>query len=472
MGRCVVIGLLTALALGTVAFYGLRSVYVCASLALSWRHYREHAAHSERGASGAPRPLDVIIPAFEEQAVMPATMRHYAMLAKNWLGLRVWVVTAAREQARAIPGTVSTDAVCRELASALNDSLGRNIFEVVCCPGTGGRRASQLNYALDAIARSASGYVAVFDADARPDERLGSQFTAAAASGPSMIQQLQLPAFDTLAVHRRSALMCGQDLYALRRVLGIEYRRILVARWCRRRTPAVLCAAVRPMVYGVGSGLVVRVESLEQIGRFQEPHDDLAVGHRLSMAGAEITVLPSVNIVEPYRDVASMARAFSSVAFGNAATVADYRHARKHPSMLGHGEQLLLLWRALADGVLWATGPYLVLAALVACLVGGGVDAITAGAAVAVNGLIEPAIALRCRTLLLAAVRLPDADRLADFHEVPLRRGLCTYLMQPALTSTGPWLLGARWIAAKLRRRPIAFTKTAHLGATQERHDG
>jgi hypothetical protein len=467
-----VIDLLTALTLGTVAFYGLRSLYICASLALSWRHYCAHSAQCELGRSNAPQPLDVIIPAFEEQAVMPATMRHYAMLAKNWPGLRVWVVTAAREQTRAMPGAVSTDAVCRELASALNDSLGRDIFKVVCYPGTGGRRASQLNFALDAIARSASGYVAVFDADARPDERLGSQFTAAAASGPSMIQQLQLPAFIALAVHRRSALMCGQDLYALRRVLGIEYRRILLARWCRRRSTALLCAAVRPMVYGVGSGLVVRVESLEEIGRFQEPHDDLAVGHRLSMAGAEIAVMPSVNIVEPYRDVASMARAFSSVAFGNAATVADYRHARKHPSTLGHGEQLLLLWRALVDGVLWATGPYLVLAALVACLVSGEVGAIAAGAALAINGLIEPALALRYRRLLLATVRQPDVDSLADFHEVPLLRGLCAYLMQPALTSTGPWLLGARWIAATLRGRPIAFTKTAHFGATQERHDG
>jgi hypothetical protein len=472
MGGRIVIGLLTALALGTVAFYGLRSVYICGSLALSWRHYCANAVHCERRASGAPMPLDVIIPAFEEQAVMPATLRHYAMLAENWPGLRVWVVTAAREQVRAMPGTVSTDAVCREMASVLNDSLGRDVFEVVCYPGTGGRRASQLNYALDALARSASGYVAVFDADARPDERLGSQLTAAAESGPAMVQQLQLPALNARAVRRRSALMCGQDLYALRRVLGIEYRRILLARWCRRRRPALLWAGVRPMVYGVGSGLVIRVESLEEIGRFQEPHDDLAVGHRLSMAGEEIAVLPSVNIVEPYRDVASMARAFSSVAFGNAATIRDYRHARKHPSTLGHGGQLLLLWRALADGVLWATGPYLVLAALAACLVHGGVPTITAGAVVAINGLMEPAVALRCRTLLLAAVRLPGVGNLGGFHEVPLLRGLCTYLLQPALTSTGPWLLGARWITAKLRRRPIAFTKTAHLGATQERHDG
>lgn len=460
-----------ALALGTVAFYGLRSVYICASLTLCWRHYRA-AAHCDRDAHGVPAALDVIVPAFEEQAVMPATMRHYAMLAQQWPGLRVWVVTAAREQERCASGVASTDALCRELASVLNDSLGRGVFEVVCYPGATGRRASQLNYALDAIAGSASGYIAVFDADARPDERLGLQFTAAAATRPAMIQQLQLPAFDAGAVRHRSALMSGQDLYALRRVLGIEYRRILAARWCRRRTSGLLCAAVRPMVYGVGSGLIVQVEGLEEIGRFQEPHDDLAVGHRLSMAGAEIAVLPSVNIVEPYHDAASMARAFSSVAFGNAATVADYRHARQHPSTLGCGEQWLLLWRALADGVLWATGPYLVLAALIACLVHGEAAAITTCAALAVNGLMEPVLAHRYRMLVLATVRQQGAGTQVAFHQASLLRGLCAYLLQPALTSTGPWLLGARWITAKLRRRPIAFTKTAHLGVTQERHDG
>jgi hypothetical protein len=459
------------LAGGVVAFYALRSVYVCASLVWCWKHYNTHAARCDQDPPLVPRTLDVVVPAFEEQAVMPATMRHYALLAEQWPGLRVWIVTAAREQERTAPGTAVTDTVCRELAAALNGSLGRDVFNVLCYPGATGRRASQLNYALETI-NPVGEYVAVFDADARPDERLGAQFTGAAVGKPAMIQQLQLPAVGAVAGRRRSALMSGQDLYALRRVLGIEYRRILISCWCRRRSPLLLCAAVRPMVYGVGSGLIVRVESLEEIGRFQEPHDDLAVGHRLSMAGAQITVLPSVNIVEPYHDVASMARAFSSVAFGNAATIADYQHARRHFSPLRRGEQRLLLWRALADGVLWAMGPYLVLAALGACLLHGGMATLSAVGALAINGLIEPTLVHQYRRLILRGVRQPGAGTGSAFHQASLVHGLCTYLLQPVLASTGPWLLAARWITATVHRRPIAFTKTAHFGVPQERRDG
>lgn len=461
----------TLLAVVVVAIYGLRSVYICASLGWCWRHYRVHAARCDQNPVAAAEALDVLVPAFEEQAVMPAAVRHYEALARQWAGLRVWIVTAAREQVGSTPGARTTDAVCRELTAAANAALGRRAFGVLCYPGGTGRRASQLNCGLDSLTPE-DGYVAIFDADARPDVRLGVQFTRAAASQPAMIQQLQLPAFDAAAVQHRSAVMSGQDLYALRRVLGIEYRRILISRWCRRRSPVLLCAAVRPMVYGVGSGLIVHRPSLAEIGRFQEPHDDLAVGHRLSMAGAEIAVLPSVNIVEPYRDVASMARALSSVAFGNAATLGDYRHARAHPSALGRLEQRLMLWRAQADGVLWAIGPYLVLTALVATLLHGGAARLTAIGALAVNGLIEPVLVHHYRRQVLRSVRQPGAGSRAGFHQAPLLRGLCCYLLQPALTSTGPWLLGVRWVAALARRRPIAFTKTAHFGVPQEGHDG
>jgi hypothetical protein len=459
------------LAAGVVAFYGLRSVYICAALAWCWRHYRVHAAACEQDPAAEAATLDVLVPAFAEQAVMPASIRHYAALARQWAGLRVWIVTAAREQARCIPGARTTDAVCRELAAAANESLGRRAFDVLCYPGGTGRRASQLNFGVDSLT-AADGYVAIFDADARPDVRLGAQFTKAAATQPAMIQQLQLPAFEAAAVRHRSAVMSGQDLYALRRVLGIEYRRILISRWCRRRKPMLLCAAMRPMVYGVGSGLIVHRASLAEIGRFQEPHDDLAVGHRLSMAGAEIAVLPSVNIVEPYRDIASMARAFSSVAFGNAAAARDYRHARGHPSALGPVEQRLMLWRAQADGVLWAVGPYLVLAALIASLVRGGPERLAAVGALAVNGLMEPVAAHHYRRQVLRTVGQPVTGSRGAFHQAPLPWSLCCYLLQPALTSMGPWLLGIRWVAASVRGRPIAFTKTAHLGVPQEGHDG
>lgn len=461
----------TLLAVGVVTFYGLRSVYICSSLAWCWRHYRVHAAVCDQNPVAGAAALDVLVPAFEEQAVMPGSIRHYAALARGWAGLRVWIVTAAREQEHSAPGARSTDAVCRELAAAANDCLGRRAFDVLCYPGGTGRRASQLNFGLEKLT-PADGYVAIFDADARPDVRLGAQFTRAAATKPAMIQQLQLPAFDVPAVGHRSAVMSGQDLYALRRVLGIEYRRILISRWCRRRKPMLLCAAIRPMVYGVGSGLIVRRTSLAEIGRFQEPHDDLAVGHRLSMAGAEIAVLPSVNIVEPYRTVASMARALSSVAFGNAAAAGDYRHACGHPSTLGRFEQRLMLWRAQADGVLWALGPYLVLAAILASLVHGGPARLAAVGALAVNGLVEPLAAHHYRKQVLCTVRQPVTGSRAAFHQAPLLWALCCYLLQPALTSTGPWLLGVRWLTASVRRRPIAFTKTAHLGVPQEGHDG
>jgi hypothetical protein len=212
--------------------------------------------------------------------------------------------------------------------------------------GTGPRRQPLRNYAISALGRLAPAtgheYIAVYDADAVPDCRLRVHVARAAAGRPAMIQQPMLPAFPVGIGERRSAVMSGQYLAAFRRAIGIEYRRIKVARWWAPGSgPRVLGTLMRPMVYGVGSGLIVRRDKIEDIGFFQEPHDDLAVGHRLSMAGERIAVLPSVNVVEPYQSVASMARAFSSVAFANTATRRDYRFAAARPTLLSRAGQRL-----------------------------------------------------------------------------------------------------------------------------------
>ncbi|PZH06931.1 hypothetical protein C1I97_17540 [Streptomyces sp. NTH33] len=439
-------------------------MYMTASMALASRSMRREAPDAPDAGEDGP-VLTVVIPALREQAVMPRSLDCFAELAANWPGLRVVVVTAVREAAEIPAGQDTTEELCHELARGHNEQLGREIFHVVSYPGQG-RRASQLNHAVafldELFPPQGDEYVAVFDADAVPDARLRGQFARAAARRPAMIQQPMLPALPARAAGGRSAVMCGQDLATFRRTVGIEYRRIKVACWCRpSHRPRWVAALARPMVYGVGSGIIVRRDVIEKVGFFQEPHDDLAVGHRLSMAGEPIDVLPSVNIVEPYQDTASMARAFSSVAFANAATRHDYRFAASRPSRLTRFEQRLLAARALADGAAWALGP-LVIAAAAAHLVARRRFAPVAGAAV-LTGLVEPAVAYRLRGRLLDAFHTPGTSG-GSWQQPQRAAAFATYPLQPAVTALGPWLLAVRASAARLRGRPLRFTKTEHLG--------
>ncbi|MEU9047376.1 MULTISPECIES: hypothetical protein [unclassified Kitasatospora] len=448
-----------------VAAYTARSVYVTASMALSWRSMRAEAARAEHEPTGQAPALTVIVPALREQAVMPRSLAHFADLAAEWPQLRIVVVTAEREAAETPDGQQTTEELCRDLAKTHNDLLGRQAFHVVSYPGQG-RRASQLNHAVAALDKlfppTGDDYIAVFDADAVPDARLRSHFTQAATGRPSMIQQPMLPAFPAGSGGRRSPVMSGQDLAAFRRTIGIEYRRIKVARWCAPGRGRGLAATLaRPMVYGVGSGLIVRRDKIEDIGFFQEPHDDLAVGHRLSMAGEPIAVLPSVNIVEPYQSVASMARAFSSVAFANAATRHDYRFAAARPTRLSRTEQRLLAARALADGAAWALGPVVITAAATHLAAKRAHRPLAVAAVLA--GIIEPAVAYRLRGRLLEDFRSPGKTDTAWQQPAPAP-AIATSLLQPAVSALGPWLLALRASAAQLTGRDLRFTKTEHLG--------
>ncbi|MDX2757330.1 glycosyltransferase [Streptomyces europaeiscabiei] len=447
------------------AAYTVRSLYMTASMALSYRCLCAEADHAEpeHASPGEEPGLTVIIPALREQAVIPRSLAHFADLAAQWPRLRVMVVTAAREAAETPGGRQTTEELCRDLTQVHNERLAREVFHVVSYPGHG-RRASQLNYAvaaLDELLPPAGDYIAVFDADAVPDARLRSHFAQAAADRPAMIQQPMLPAFPA-GRGRRSAVMAGQDLAAFRRTLGIEYRRIKVARRCAPgRRPRLLTTLARPMVYGVGSGLIVRRDKIDGIGGFQEPHDDLAVGHRLSMAGEPIAVLPSVNIVEPYQSVAGMARAFSSVAFANAATRHDYRFAASRPTRLSRRGQRLLAARALADGAAWALGP-VVMTAAAAHLAARRQFRPLALAALAA-GVIEPVLAYRLRGRLLEEFQTPgQADD--GWQQPPLVAAVAAFLPQPAVSALGPWLLALRVSAARITGRDLRFTKTEHLG--------
>lgn len=183
------------------AAYTIRSLYMTASMALSYRCLRSEANQAEHASPGGEPGLTVIIPALREQAVIPRSLAHFADLAAQWPQLRVLVVTAAREAAE----TPSEQADHRGPVPGPRTSTQRasdqEVFHVVSYPGQG-RRASQLNYAVAALEEllpPSDDYIAVFDADTVPDARLRSQFTQAAMDRPAMIQQPMLPAFPQAA---------------------------------------------------------------------------------------------------------------------------------------------------------------------------------------------------------------------------------------------------------------------------------
>jgi hypothetical protein len=296
-------------------------------------------------------------------------------------------------------------------------------------PNVGGRKAGQLNFAIDRLDHvlgplgwhesddGANTFVAVYDADALPDVRTLEAFAQAAdrhrvrtAVAPALIQQQRLPLLARRAFPAGplGLVLAGEWLYQLRRSLGIELARVRVHHWlATSRLPEAARVWLRPMVYGVGCGMAVHLPGLRALGGFPEPMEDLGTGHRLSLLGAGFTASTVAVLDEPYTERAGLTN-LHALAF-TASTRPD-RHAKATahlPTTLSRTATLMLVAREWADEAGWLIGAPLIAAAVASAWWAG-----PEWFALAAIGLVLHGPALTARLLVLApalhrAVTLP-----------------------------------------------------------------
>ncbi|MGW3928674.1 hypothetical protein ACWECC_11290 [Streptomyces microflavus] len=347
-------------------------------------------------------------------------------------------------------------------------------------PATGGRKAGQLNHAVERLDQilgplgwnetehGAATYVIVYDADALPDARTLEAFASAAdghraARGrwPALVQQQRLPllARRPFPAGPLGLVLAEEWAYQLRRSLGIELARVRLHAWLSRSAlPEAVRMWLRPMVYGVGCGMAVHLPAVRTLGGFPEPMEDLGSGHRLSLLGADLTACPALVLDEPYTEPHGLAN-LHALAFSASARPDLHAKAVAHqPGRLTAPARWLLMTREWTDEAAWLVGAPLFTAAAVSAWWSGPAWAALAVAGVLLHGPILTARLLTLAPALHACVTLPDGTapprRTAPASTASL---IAASPIQPFIRLAGPWRL--LWRRTTGRRHDFGKTE-------------
>jgi cellulose synthase/poly-beta-1,6-N-acetylglucosamine synthase-like glycosyltransferase len=189
--------------------------YMCSRRILDLKHFREipSSTATDRDASGQDERLPlmiVLLPVYREESMVAGLVEHFASLAYPSERLRCVLITTAKESS-----TATFDAA--------QDAVRR--FPSVAhlhYPSAHAYRAAQLNYALSEVAGDADPadtYVAVYNADSRPDTHtlraVAREALALASDGgelPPVLQQLCHYMVPARYARQRSALAAAAAL--------------------------------------------------------------------------------------------------------------------------------------------------------------------------------------------------------------------------------------------------------------------
>ncbi|SEE06916.1 hypothetical protein SAMN05428954_1705 [Streptomyces sp. 2112.3] len=347
-------------------------------------------------------------------------------------------------------------------------------------PDTGGRKAGQLNYAVDHLDEILSPlgwhddngadntFLCVYDADAIPDVRTLNSFAETATRHraltgrpPSLIQQQRLPLLGRrpFPPGATGLFLAGEWLYQLRRSLGIELARIRLTQWLTTtQVPSTIRTLLRPMIYGVGCGMTVHLPTLRTLGGFPEPMEDLGTGHRLSLLGADIAPATVTVLDEPYTEPRGLTN-LHALAFLTSARPDRHASAVAHlPSALTRIGKALLVFREWADEVAWVAGAPLIATAVVSAYWAGPLCSALALTGVLLHGPVLTARIIRLAPALHAAV-VPYKSRIAATPSPTRGRRAALVASSPAqpfIRLAGPW----RMFFRRITGHATAFGKT------------
>lgn len=347
-------------------------------------------------------------------------------------------------------------------------------------PDTGGRKAGQLNHAVDRLDEILSPlgwhdendadntFLCIYDADAIPDVRTLTAFAETATRHraltgrpPSLIQQQRLPLLGRRPFPRGATglFLAGEWLYQLRRSLGIELARIRLTRWLTTtQVPRLIGTLLRPMIYGVGCGMTVHLPTVRTLGGFPEPMEDLGTGHRLSLLGADIAPATVAVLDEPYTEPHGLTN-LHALAFHTSTRPDRHAKAVAHlPSALTRIGKALLVLREWADEAAWVAGAPLIAAAIVSAWWAGPLWSALALTGVLLHGPVLTARLIGLAPALHAAVVSPTGRIAAAPCPTPGRRAglIASSPAQPFIRLVGPW----RMIFRRITGHATTFGKT------------
>ncbi|MEU5905184.1 hypothetical protein [Micromonospora sp. NPDC047527] len=453
---------------------------IAAFTALTYPHRRAAVVviTTERETTARARHRSQLPPLAAHQPLRPEHLRGIFPAAQCRVVAEHVNATPHAERLTILTERFDTEPTTAEVVAALaaNQPPDRLPLVHLHQPDVGGRKAGQLNFALDHLDQALgplgwhetgdaeSTFVVVYDADAIPDARTLYAFAAATATPigktPALIQQQRLPLLARRPFPNGPVglLLTGEWVYQLRRSLGIELARLhLHAHLSGSPLPGWLRTLLRPMIYAVGCGMAVHLPAIRAPGGFPEPMEDLGIGHRFSLLGADLSTTTVAVLDEPYTEPTGVTN-LHALAFTASARPDRHAQAVAHlPATITHPAKALLIAREWADEAAWLLGAPLAAAAIASAWSAGPPWAAVAALGILLHGPLLTARLLALAPALHAAVRPPrPTDQLPLASPNHPATVIATSPLQPFVRMAGPW----KMIFQKIARRHRGFGKT------------
>lgn len=330
-------------------------------LVASWRWSSKHRDSSALYPKDIPE-LILLLPVLREQQHLPRALQ--ALGALSYPGRkRILVVTTEREIAENQGESRGTtiEVVETFLAALAGDEAVS--YEHLHFPHLVGNKASQLNYALQAISQDqamlSSTYIGVYDADSRPVSdtllRLLCVLAQEEKNNRPWPIALQQPTLFLGNFWNVSWYLQLEALFQTRWVFGHEIRTL-------RASTRRLAHYLAPYAYCVGHGMFLRADFLQSTGGFPEPSEDVPLGYRLTFLGIPIHPLPVYDVCEVAPRVSTLVRQ-SGFWCSNALLMwREYQRVRALGLPTTKIRTLTLLMKGLGDFFSWMHYPLHLLA--------------------------------------------------------------------------------------------------------------
>jgi len=217
----------------------------------------------------------------------------------------------------------------------------------------GKKKSESLNRAVEKLMGDLdenNTYIGLYDADSSFEPEVLTKVADSEGSKALQGQSLYLKNFRELEGLSKPFLFCF-GLLQTRWCLGFETSRNLTNSSLGR---------VKRLMYAVGHGFFIRLDTLKEMGLFPSPVDDIPLGYQLSLSRIPIQPMPSLEWVEVTHSISSLIKQMGNWFQGELKLRQAKQQYQEREGSLSFRQHLKYYSRVF-DNFLWLTRPFIVL---------------------------------------------------------------------------------------------------------------
>jgi len=235
-----------------------------------------------------------LIPILKEKLIIKETMEYFSQI--DYPNLKIYLITTEKEYLHCGKKKETTIEIIKKEIKNFKKILH------IHYPYKKGDKANQLNYAIKKISPSPKTFIAVYDADSRPEKNI-FWYIAADKEKSKIYQQFPIyfKNYNNLSLVSKSSA-----LFQTRWSLGYELPTTKIT-FELRDNKDFLSRIRSYLVYCIGHGLFIKAGTLKKLGGFPENTlaEDISLGYRASFSGVPIKPTPFFDNVEYAPDIKS-----------------------------------------------------------------------------------------------------------------------------------------------------------------------